>query len=274
MSQQNPTSDAAPPEVDNMRKKRAKLVYQKASIDEESISQEQHDLSPDHQASHKQLPGNQDQTSHDLSTDHLRPHDIKPSDTRSPSFVSLSNEGFTVRVAKQRKEVALEQPLLEESKTPLQETKEDDPSGKEEINAASEILQGEVYVDQSKTPLGETKEDDPSSNAKDETDAPSEILQEEVHVDQSKTTTKEDDPSSTAKQKTNAASQFLQAPSGNQQQQRSLSVPSCPPQLKSILRRSNAPKSLSLDIHNLDDHPSSKHPPLQHRASVSYNYVA
>ena len=123
----------------------------------------------------------------------------------------------------------------------------------------------------------EMKEDDESSShVKEETDAPSEILHKEADVDKSKSPLgeiKEEGPSSDAKEETDAAPEFLRVPSTSQQQQRSMSVPSYPPQLKSILRRSNAPKSLSLDIHNMDDmeeDSNNKRPPLVHKMSVSY----
>lgn len=223
---------------------------QQASLDKETS----HDPSSDQQASHdlspgqQQFPGSQttqDQTSNDqelqsLSLDHQKSQDQQAIDSRSPSFMSLQNEGLTVQASKQRKEVVLEQPLMEEA---IIEMKEDDESSsqvKEETDAPSEILHKEADVDKSKSPLGEVKEEDLSSDAKEETDAPSE---------------------------------FLRVPSSQQQQQRSLSVPSYPPQLKGILRRSNAPKSLSLDIHNMDDMEeggNNKRPPLVHKMSVSY----
>ena len=51
-------------------------------------------------------------------------------------------------------------------------------------------------------------------------------------------------------------------------QKRSLSVPSHPSQLKSILRK-NSPHSLSLDLHDGDRESVGKRPPLQHKLSVS-----
>lgn len=244
-------------------------MYQKRSIDEEPISLDHlsHDLSPHQETSHEQLADNQtqdqashdqashDQESQDLSLDHQESDDLLAivsdySDIRSPSFMSLQNEGFTVQSSKQRKAVVLEQPQLKEPEV----------------------------IEEFKTPLEEMKGDDSSSHAKEETDAPSEALHKEVDDDKDKTPlgeTKEEDASSHTKEETNAASEHLQIPSGSQQQYRSLSVPSCPPQLKSILRRTNAPKSLSLDIHNIDDMQdgSSRQPPLVHKLSVSYNYT-
>ena len=340
LSQQKPDSDATPSgTTDNTTKKRAKLVYQKMSIDEEPVSLDQslHDLPPDQQTSHDPSPDQQtshdlsdqqtshdlppdQQTSHDLPLDQQKSHDPSPDhqtshdplpdqqtsheqlplnqqtshdpspdqqisheqfpdgqtqdqisndpesqdlsldhqklqalDSRSPSFMSLQNEGLTVQSSKQRKAVVLEQPLLEEAKVieesniTLEEMKEADELSsqiKEETDAPPEILHKEADIEKSKTPLGEIKEEDPSSHGKEETDT---------------------------------ASEFLRVPSTSQQQQRSMSVPSYPPQLKSILRRSNAPKSLSLDIHNMDDvdeDSSNKRPPLVHKMSVSYNYIA
>lgn len=257
LPQQKPDSDATPSgatTTDDITKKRAKLVYQKISIDEEPISLDQssHSLSTDHETSHEQFPDNQtqdqashDQESQDMSSDHQK--DLQASDysdIRSPSFMSLQNEGCVIQTAKQRKGVVLEQPIPEEIITPIEEMKEgDEPSShvKEETDAPSEVLHKEADDDSNKTPLGETKEEGSSSHTKEETNA--------------------------------AASDLLQVPSSGQQQQyRSLSVPSCPPQLKSILRRSNAPKSLSLDIHNIDDVPdsSSDRPPLVHKMSVQF----
>ena len=121
------------------------------------------------------------------------------------------------------------------------------------------------------------KEDnDPSDHGNEETDAPSDAIHEETSIDESKTQPgdiKLEDSSTHAKKGTSTAPELLQVPStSQQQQQRSLSVPSYPPQLKSILRRSNAPKSLSLDIHNIEDvDTSDKRPPLVHKMSVSYN---
>ena len=163
--------------------------------------------------------------------------------------MSLQNEGVKVQTSKQRKVTVLEQPLMEEAKV----------------------------TEESKITLEETREDgdDSSSQVKEETDTPSEVLHKEADVDKSKTSlgeTKEEDPSSHAKEETDAAPEFLQVPSTSQQQ-RSMSVPSYPPQLKSILRRSNAPKSLSLDIHNMDnmdEDSSNRRPPLVHKMSVSY----
>ena len=154
--------------------------------------------------------------------------------------MSLQNEGLTVQASKQRKEVVLEQPVMEEAVIEMKEYDESSSQVKEETDAPSEILHKEADADKSKTSLGEVKEEDLSSDAKEETDA---------------------------------APEFLQVPSTSQQQQRSMSVPSYPPQLKSILRRSNAPKSLSLDIHNLDDMEEDKRPPLVHKMSVSYIYT-
>ena len=263
LSQHNPDSDATPSTPsgttdDVTKKRRAKLVYQKASIDEEPLVLDQslHDLPPHQETSHEQLPGNQ--TQDQASQDHQQPDDVQASDysdVRSPSFMSLQNEACTVQNAKQRKAIVLEQPLLEETgekqETPLEETPlEETPS--------------------------EVKEDDESSSrVKEETDAPSEVLHEKADDDKSNTPgeTKEEDQSSHTKEESNATSELLQIPSTSQQY-RSLSVPSCPPQLKSILRRTNAPKSLSLDIHNLDDvqDGSTKRPPLVHKMSVSYSY--
>lgn len=229
-------------------------MYQKASIDEEP-HELSHDPSPDQQTLHEQLSDNQtqDQESQDLSSDKHKSHELQPDDIRSPSFMSLQyessfmplqNESFAVQSKKQRKEVVLEQPLLKETETPLEVVKEDDG---------------------------------PSSHAEEETDAPSEALHEEIDVDKNKTplgVTKEE--SSCTKEETISTSASLQIPSNNQQQYRSLSVPSCPPQLKSILRRSNAPKSLSLDIHNIEDEvdSSGKQSSLVHKLSVSYNYCS
>lgn len=264
LSQPKPNSDAtAPSTSDDITKKRAKLVYQKESIDEEPIivDQPSHDLPPHQETSHEQSPDNQaqDQASEDL-VDHQKPDDLQASDysdIRSPSFMSLQNESYIAKNAKQRKAAVLEQPVLEETEemqeTPLEEMKE--------------------------TPLEEEmkKDDDPSSHVKEETDAPSEVLHEKADDDKSKTPgdDKEEDQSGHTKEETNKTSELLQAPSTSQQY-RSLSVPSCPPQLKSILRRSNAPKSLSLDIHNMDDvqDGSTKRPPLVHKMSVSYKKIA
>jgi len=55
-------------------------------------------------------------------------------------------------------------------------------------------------------------------------------------------------------------------------QKRSMSVPSHPSQLKSILRK-NGPQSLSLDLNDGDQESHRKHPPLQHKLSVSIIYV-
>ncbi|XP_065909190.1 uncharacterized protein [Dysidea avara] len=52
-------------------------------------------------------------------------------------------------------------------------------------------------------------------------------------------------------------------------QKRSLSVPSHPSQLKSILRK-NSPHSLSLDLHDGDRESVGKRPPLQHKLSVQF----
>jgi len=243
------TSSAMPTNTtNNSVKKRAKLVYQKVSIDEERIS--------DHQTSWEQFPDNQTQDqalygeeSHYLSLDHQTSHDLQPSDIRSPSFVSLDTN--TEHVTKQRKTIVLEKPVIQEPET-------------------SE--EAEAVVDKSKTPLEEIKEDHLSDHPKEETDAASEVLYEEADVDKSKTSLgeiKEDDPSGHAKEETDKVPEVLQV-SSTTGQQRSLSVPSYPPQLKSILRRSNAPKSLSLDIHNIDEvQDSSKQPPLHHKMSVS-----
>lgn len=263
LSQHNTDSDATPSlpsgTTDDITKKRAKLVYQKASIDEEPLVLDQslHDLPPHQETLHEQLPGDQtqDQASQE---DHQKPDDVQASDysdVRSPSFMSLQNETCTVQNAKQRKEIVLERPLMEETEekqeTPLEETPLEE------------------------TPSEVKEDDDPSSHVKEETDAPSEVLHEETDDDKSKTPgeTKEEEESSHTKEESNATSELLQIPSTSQQY-RSLSVPSCPPQLKSILRRTNAPKSLSLDIHNLDDvqDGSSKRPPLVHKMSVSYSH--
>ena len=265
LSQPKPNSDAtAPSTSDDITKKRAKLVYQKESIDEEPIlvDQPSHDLPPHQETSHEQSPDNQaqDQAS-EQKPDDLQASDY--SDIRSPSFMSIQNESYIAKNAKQRKAAVLEQPVLEETEemqeTPLEEMKE---TPLEEMK---------------ETPLEEEmkKDDDPSSHVKEETDAPSEVLHEKADDDKSKTPgdDKEEDQSGHTKEETNKTSGLLQAPSTSQQY-RSLSVPSCPPQLKSILRRSNAPKSLSLDIHNMDDvqDGSTKRPPLVHKMSVSYNY--
>ena len=274
--------------TDDAAKKRAKLVYQKQSIDEStspdrsshdpspdrqqashdpSLDQQQashnpspdqqeasHDPSPDpqtslgsqdQQTSREQLPSSQTQyqtSTEDTSTDHEKLHDLQPLDARSPSFMSLQNEGCTVQTTKQRKSAVLEQPAVEEIR----------------IAEESNI---------------KMKEDNaPSNHGNEETDAPSDALHEEVNIDDSKTQpgdVKVEDSSTQAKKGTDTAPGLLQVPSTSQQQ-RSMSVPSYPPQLKSILRRSNAPKSLSLDIHNIEDEDTSdKQLPLVHKMSVS-----
>lgn len=206
--------------TDGSKKKRAKLVYQKASIDEE----------PDQQTTDEQFPGDQtpDQGTHDQ--DHHKPLDLQPSDIRSPSFLSLGPE---IHIAKQRKSAVVDQPSFD--RTGITE---------------------EAHVEKSNAPLGE----DSSSQVKKEPDPLSDVKTPSGE-------TKEEESTSQAKGQT---SDFLQVPPSNQQQQRSFSVPSCPPQLKSILRRSKAPKSLSLDIHNVnEDQRSDGQPQPVHRQSVS-----
>ena len=92
---------------------------------------------------------------------------------------------------------------------------------------------------------------DPSDHGNEETNAPSESKNQTGDI-------QVEDSSTRAKKETN-------------QQQHSMSVPSYPPQLKSILQRSNAPKSLSLGIHDIDEDTSDKETPLAHKMSVSYN---
>ena len=260
LRQQNPDSDATPSGAttsNDVTKKQAKLVYQETLIDKEPISRTQlsHSLSTDHETLHEQLRDNQtqDQASHDQESQDMLPDHQKDlqasdySDIRSPSFMLLWNGGCLIQTTKQSKGVVFEQPIPEEIITPIEEMKEgDEPSShiKEETDAPSEVLHKEADDGSKKTLLGETEEEGSSSDTKDETNA--------------------------------AASELLQVSSNGQQKQyRSLSIPSCPPQVKSISHSSNAQNSASLHIHNVDDVPdsSSNQSPLIHKISVSCNYI-